>query len=274
MSNNLKNNNELIQFLEKINLMNHEFSFYKDRGKKFYQIQEYGKQVLALVKKMSGKRTLTFIDCGAGSCYLSFYLNYIIRDYNINFICIDYNKKVIQRAKETAFSLGFANMEFICGDLTKYKPEGRPDLVYSLHACDTATDLTVFTGIRSSSRHILSVSCCQRHTYKQMRKHPLGSITKHKVYKERMVDMVSDTMRSLILEANGYNTDIFEFSSPKHTGKNVMVRAAQIPVSQSKRDNAIDEYNKLRELFNLEPKLMEYIKSSQSILENHMLNVS
>ncbi len=274
MSKELNNNEELNQFLVKINLMNKDFTFYKEREKKYYQIKEYGKQVSALLKKMSTKRELTFIDCGSGSCFLSFYLNFILRDHKINYICIDYNNKVIKRAEETAFSLGFTNMSFICADLIEYEPQCKPDLVYSLHACDTATDMSIYAGIKSGARNILSVSCCQRYTYKQMKNHPLGQLTKNKVYKERLTDMISDTMRSLILEVNGYKTDIFEFSSPKHTGKNVMVRAIGNQVNQSKIFSAINEYNKLKNLFNMEPKLYEFLKENKLVKEFELLHVS
>ena len=273
MDNNIQNTQDFDRFLISIKLKNKGNVFYKEREKKLKQIEEYGKQVGALLKKMSKKRALTFIDCGAGSCYLSFYLNYIYRECNINFICIDYNKSVIKRAEETAFSLGFSNMEFICADITTYTPSVKPDLVYSLHACDTATDMSVFTGIQSGARHILSVSCCQRFTYGQMSGHPLIQITKHKVYKERLADMISDTMRSLILEYCGFDTDIFEFSSSKHTDKNVMVRGVRIPVSESRKAAALREYNKLKEMFNLEPKLMEYLSQSDFFKET-LLDVS
>ena len=269
----IQNLQDYDRFLIKIKLKNEKNEFYKEREKKHSQIKEFGKQVEALLKKMSKKRTLTFIDCGAGSCYLSFYLNYIFSDKKINFICIDYNRNVINRAEETAFSLGFSNMKFICADITTYTPQVTPDLVYSLHACDTATDMSVLTGIRNNARHILSVSCCQRHTYKQLAGHPLVQITKHKVYKERLTDMISDTMRSLLLEYCGFDTKIFEFSSSKYTDKNVMLRAVKIPASEIRKAEALKEYLKLKELFNLEPKLMEFLIQSGFSME-FLLDVS
>lgn len=259
MHRNEQNHVEFDRFLKTINLKNVKNEFYKEREKKFHQIVEYAKQVSALLKKMSKKRTLTFVDCGAGSCYLSFYLNYIFRDSKINFICIDYNHKVIQRAGETAISLGYTNMQFICADIVTYDIAVKPDLVYSLHACDTATDMSVYTGIKSRARHILSVSCCQRYTYGQMNGHPLTQVTKHKIYKERLTDMIGDTMRSLILEYCGFDTDIFEFSSSRHTDKNVMMRAVKIPASDKRKNAALGEYRRLKNLFNMEPKLIEFM---------------
>jgi len=250
---------ELDRFLITIKLKNPRKNFYAGRERKFFQIQEYAKQVKSLMKQMSKKRTLTFLDCGAGSCYLSFYLNFIFRDRDIRFICVDYNRAVMKRAEEAAFQLGYGNMEFICADLSEFQSPHRPDLVYSLHACDMATDFSLYTGIQNRAAHILSVSCCQRRVYNQMKKHPLVRATEHKVYKERLADMVSDTMRSLILESFGYDTDIFEFASSRHTDKNVMVRGVLTSLPDRRRESALEDYMTLRDTFHLEPFLMELL---------------
>jgi ubiquinone/menaquinone biosynthesis C-methylase UbiE len=116
-------NRELNGFLRTINLMNDRYDFYKGRERKFIQIREYEKQIASLLKKMSKKRPLTFIDCGAGSCYLSFYLNHMNRNREIHFTCIDYNSKLMERAASTAKALGYTNMDFIYEDIMAYVPE-------------------------------------------------------------------------------------------------------------------------------------------------------
>lgn len=269
-----RENTELLYFLKTINLMNGNHQFYKERERKFYQIQEYGKQVNSILKKLSKKRTLTFVDCGAGSCYLSFYLNFAFRNSKIQFICIDYNKKLMDRARDTARTLGYDNMQFVSSDINKYLPPRRPDLVYSLHACDTATDMTLSLGLRSRARNLLTVSCCQRYTYDQIRNHPLGRLTENKVYKTRITDMVGDTMRGLFLESCGYDTDIFEFSSSKHTDKNVMLRAVQIPLTEERKARARMDYNYLKNFFHIEPKLRDFQEQAEDGIDLEKYKVS
>ena len=83
------------------------------------------------------------------------------------------------------------------------------------------------------------------------------------MYKERIVDMVSDTMRSLILEEAGYQTDLFEYVPASETPKNIMIRALKGSYNQKRSQQARNEYNKLKEIFNVEPKLNEYLNYAE-----------
>ena len=79
-------------------------------------------------------------------------------------------------------------MEFIKADLTEYTPPIRPDIVVSLHACDTATDMALIAlGIRAKSRAIVSVPCCHKDILKTVLVYraPFEAITKHGILKAR-----------------------------------------------------------------------------------------
>ncbi len=152
-------------------------------------------------------------------------------------------------------------MEFICDDIFNVKFQEKPDIVYSLHACDIATDMTIAKGIQEDAQYIMTVSCCQHTVRNQMRKHSLTSITKHGIYKERLTDMLADSMRSILLESNGYKVKIFEYVPTSETPKNVMVRAVKVgSISKKRKSSLIMEYNKLNNFFNVDIKLAEYIK--------------
>ena len=49
---------------------------------------------------------------------------------------------------------------------------------------------------------------------------------------ERQAEMVTDTLRGLLLEQQGYDVKIFEFISGEHTAKNIMI------VGQKKKKTA------------------------------------
>ena len=61
-----------------------------------------------------------------------------------------------------ARNLGYHNMEFICADINSYVPDEKIDMLVSLHACDTATDMALGLGIRSGIGAIVCVPCCHR----------------------------------------------------------------------------------------------------------------
>jgi hypothetical protein len=72
----------------------------------------------------------------------------------------------------------------------------------------------------------------------------------HGIFQERHFEMVTDTIRALILEKNGYESKIFEFVSNEHTRKNIMLVASkskntnieqtQLQIDQLKKEYQID----------------------------------
>ena len=51
----------------------------------------------------------------------------------------------------------------------------------------------------------------------------LDQITRFGILKERQAEIVTDTIRALILEAYGYKTKVFEFIATEHTPKNILI---------------------------------------------------
>ncbi len=43
--------------------------------------------------------------------------------------------------------------------------------------------------------------------------------------RERLGDLLTDSLRAELLRAHGYRTDVIEFVSTDHTAKNLMIRA-------------------------------------------------
>ncbi len=266
--NNIKMNTEEINSLfSHIGLANEHGTMYKQRLHKHRQLFDFIQHIEKAIKRLSTKRTLTLVDCACGKSYLSFVANYYLTNVlkrDVEFICIDYNEHVIKQSQEAANKLGFTNMTFICNDIFKTNLNKKIDVIYSLHACDTATDMTIAKGIAENAMYIMTVSCCQHFVRSNMKKHPLGAITKHGVYKERIADMVSDSMRSLALETYGYQPKLFDYVPSSETPKNVMIRATRGPIQGKRYLEAQKEYNQLQKLFNVEPKLYEYIELAQN----------
>ena len=252
-----------IALLRNIGVLNTKLCAYKAKECKKAQIADYIEQLYVVTKKLSTKRELIFVDCACGKSYISFAANYILcgeYGFDIKFVCIDYNEELISSCRETAKNLGFENMEFIYSNLSKAQIDVKPDILYCLHACDMATDMTIALGIKSKARNILTMSCCQHTVKDHMRRHPLSAVTKFGVYKERLADMVSDAMRSLIIESNGYKTKLFEFTGKSNTPKNIMLRAVKTgSLTENKKSECIRQYIMLKEMFHAEPGLCRYI---------------
>jgi hypothetical protein len=94
----------------------------------------------------------------------------------------------------------------------------------ALHACDTATDMALHLGICSGASLIVCAPCCHQQLRPQLLSpHPLRPILRHGVHLGQEADMVTDSLRALLLETAGYATQVFEFVSLEHTAKNKMI---------------------------------------------------
>ncbi len=261
---------ELEKLYQKIGLINPAGGQYKERIGKSRQIYDYLIQITAALKKLSTKNEIVLLDCACGKSYLSFIVYYYCHEVlkkNIRIIGVDSNPELIFKCNNIAFEMGFTNLAFYCSNIIDFKSEYRPDIVYSLHACNTATDQTIAKGIIEKAKYIMTVSCCQHTTMGQIRKHPLTSITRFKPFKERIVDMVSDSMRALLLEQYGYNVDIFEFTSTKNTAKNIMLRAVSCNSNTVKEEVAEIDYQKLLNLFHIRPAAEMYLNKDNIFLK-------
>ncbi len=232
----------------------------KDHNAKIEQILAYLEIIHSHVRKYSLKRELVFIDSCAGNCYLSFLVYYFYTEIEMRKVrihCVDYNDSLMQKAERLANEFGFENMHFHTNDVLEFEAPTNINLVYSLHACDTATDATLYLGIKSRAKMILSVSCCQHTIKKQFRTSKSKGITKHSIFKDRLLYMIGDSMRSLLLELNGYTPGIFDFVSSRYTDKNIMLRA--VPGKLTRSEDVLNDYKKMYDDYKVVPVLEHYL---------------
>jgi hypothetical protein len=227
-----------------------------DKTCKIEQIISYLEIIHAEIRHYSKKREIVLVDSGAGNCYLSFLVYYYythIDCRNISIHCVDINTKLMEKCRQLAKDLEFTGMVFHATDINDLDLPGKVEMVYALHACDMATDKTLYFGVKHEAAAIISVSCCQHDVKKQLRNNRYSGITKHSVYKDRFVYMVADSLRGLLLEMSGYKVSIFDYVSTRYTDKNIMLRAKKS--GTSKISQIREEYEKTKREFQVTPKL-------------------
>jgi SAM-dependent methyltransferase len=255
----------LTEFFGAINLRDRDDKSGKDKAAKIGQVLAYLEVMHSELRKLSKKRDLVLVDSGAGNCYLAFLLYHFyttLEGRGVVIHCVDTNARLMEKARQRAARLGFEKMHFHACDIGDFCAPESVDAVYSLHACDSATDKTLHLGIRAQARAIFSVSCCQHTVKKQLRSHPYSGITKHSIYKDKITYMVADSLRALLVEMQGYEVGIFEFASSRYTDKNVMMRARR--GNPRNRGELGAEYQRLRGAFHLSPPLEGYLEGEQA----------
>lgn len=241
--------------LREIGILTADRKVKNDMIRKYNQIDHFVELVEMLIKEQGDKDNITVLDCACGKSYLSFVLNFYIKEKlkkNCYFIGLDISEQVIASSKKMAQNLGYKNMEFHQVDIQNYQPSRKIDIVISLHGCDVATDMAIAAGIRYEAGGIIVIPCCHRELLGQYEYKPFSEIIKYGVLKARIADALTDGIRGLLLEAMGYEVSIVEYISPLDTPKNLMIRAIK---RGSRNRKAYDEYLELKESLGINPAL-------------------
>ena len=87
----------------------------------------------------------------------------------------------------------------------------------------------------------------------------LQDITKHGILLERQAEIVTDTIRALMLEAYGYKTKVFEFIEAEHTPKNVLIVGIKRSSPQDARESNFEKIKALKEMFGVKEHYIETV---------------
>jgi hypothetical protein len=240
---------EARDLLETIDILNADGDMTDDMRRKYVQIDNFVKLIQPLLRRISQQRKVFILDCGSGKSYLSFAMNYFFREKlrrSCHFFCIDTNADVIEKSLQVRDRLGYNNMDFFVSRIRDFEPYEKIDIVCSLHACDTASDEAIARGIQLGVPFLLIVPCCQHEVIRQFKDHPLKAITRHGLYKARLADLLTDALRTLILEAAGYKVRVIGYVSPIYTPKNIMIQAEKV---QGRNKMAMEQYMELKAMF-------------------------
>jgi len=181
---------------------------------------------------------LNIVDFGAGKGYLTFALHdYLRRQAQgapraLDVVGVELRPDLVTLCNDAAARCGLQGLRFEAGDVSSFVPE-RLDVMIALHACDTATDHALHTGIRAGAAIIMCSPCCHKQIRPQMQMPPLlKPMLQHGIHLGQQAEMVTDGLRALLLEANGYDAQVFEFVALEHTSKNKMILAVRRPGRQ------------------------------------------
>jgi len=242
-----------------LDILTPEGKIKSDKSRKYEQINHFIKLISDQLEKIPQRERITILDCGCGKSYLSFVMNYFLRETlgrHCYFFGIDTEADLIGKCKEMQKELGYENMDFQVSRIMDFHPPTGIDIVCSLHACDTATDEAIALGITAEASLLMIVPCCQSEILNQLLNHPLKAITRHGVFKMKLADLLTDAIRVLLLEANGYKVTVLEFVSPIYTPKNLLILAEKI---QPRNSMALEQYRDLIDMFHLSPALERYL---------------
>ncbi|MNI00104.1 Methyltransferase domain protein [compost metagenome] len=219
-----------VPFLIELGVMNAQGKVLAAKFDKFRQINRFLEMIDDVASHLPTDRTVRIVDFGCGKSYLTFALYHylkLMRKLDLQVVGLDLKEDVILHCNNLAQSLGYEQLRFIVGDISKYDEMSQVDMVVTLHACDTATDAALEKAVRWDAGIILSVPCCQHELFNQINNDALAPLLKHGILKERFASLATDAARAQLLELLGYRTQVLEFIDMEHTPKNLLIRAVK-----------------------------------------------
>lgn len=228
---------------------------------KYRQINKYLEIIEAQLQSVSLPQQVQIVDMGSGKGYLTFALyEYLVYQKGINATVtgIELRESLVNYCNDIAARCEFKDLHFVAQPIQAYAND-KIDILIALHACDTATDDAIYKGLVANAQLIICAPCCHKQIRQQVKgKSQESPLLKYGIFKERQFEMVTDTIRALILENHQYNTKVFEFISNEHTRKNVMLIGAKS--SKKANTEAIDsKISALKTAYHIEKHHLEHL---------------
>jgi hypothetical protein len=232
---------------------------------KFRQINKYLEIIEGLVKTSPLPKKINVVDMGCGKGYLTFALyDFLVNKLHLDahVTGVELRPDLVAFCNDAAGTCGFEHLQFEQQSIGDYNG-GPVDILIALHACDTATDDAIKKGIDAGAGLIITAPCCHKQIRQQIeRKEQVEGkelddpLMKYGIFRERQLEMVTDTLRALLMEQYQYRTRIFEFISNEHTRKNVML----VGQKQAKQADTVDlaaKISAIKEKYGIEKHYLE-----------------
>ena len=230
-SNNIKKRHILSgdePFLKLLGISDANGRIYDKKQLKFRQINRFVEMIRDIEHELP-RGEIFISDLCCGKSYLSFAVYHYFANvlgYKTKMVGVDLKPDVVKYCNEVAEKLGFVGLSFICGNILDFEAERAPDLVVSLHACDTATDIVLDKALMWQAKVILATPCCHHELNHTLNCPTLSFIAEHSMLRQKFCDAATDALRLKRLEANGYKTAALELV--EDAPKNIMLRAIKI----------------------------------------------
>ena len=233
-----------VALLQQLHILTREGQLNQDSRRKLKQVYHLFQFIEKLLVDIEadlppGPHGLAVADHGAGKSYLGFIL------YDLFFKArergwvygVETRPELVESARQLAQRCGFGRMGFV--NLSVAESIGSEllpaqiDLVTALHACDSATDDAIAFGLAKKARAMALVPCCQAEAARHLGgnralmlgRTPLAELWRHPLHAREMGSQITNVMRCLYLQAQGYQVTVTELVGWEHSMKNELIIA-------------------------------------------------
>ena len=253
-------------FLQHLGITDTKAQVIPSMARKWKQINKFVEIFSGAVEQIQVQdRALSVVDFGSGKGYLTCALYDYLQKHQqkSNVTGVELNPKMVEFCQNVAQASGFDQLDFFQGDVRTYSPE-HLDVMIALHACDVATDFAIHTGIRLNAQMIMCAPCCHKELRPQL-KAPLvlQPMLQFGIHAGQQAEMLTDTIRALLLKAYGYETKVFEFVALEHTSKNKMILATKRKDFTEPDQTVLAQIQALKEMYGIQKHSLELLLNNQ-----------
>lgn len=253
-------------FLTALGITTPEHQLVPAMARKWKQINKFVEILAHAIdrSRLKDSTTIRVVDFGAGKAYLTFAVHDWLQHgkaVQAQVTGVELRADLVEQGNRIAYDLGLQGMALAHGDVQTW-PHEPMDVMIALHACDTATDHAIHLGVRAGAELIVCSPCCHKQLRPQLLSpHPLRSVFQHGIHAEQQAEMLTDSLRALLLQAEGYDAQVFEFVSLEHTAKNKMILAVkrQQPLSEPARAALLTQVDELKQFFGVRQQALEQL---------------
>ena len=233
---------------------------------KFIEVLHHAIEASALQNAAS----IRVADFGSGKGYLTFAMHdhlrrTLARDAAVT--GVELRADMVALCNGVVQRLGLTGLHFEQGDVSTVAPPAI-DIMVALHACDTATDHAIHTGLRAGARIIMCSPCCHKELRPQLLSpHPLRPLLKHGVHLGQQAEMLTDGLRAMLLDACGYDTQVFEFVALEHTNKNKMILAVKREQASSGEAAVWEQIRELKGFYGIQAQCLETLLRNSPVTD-------
>lgn len=249
-------------FLQHLGITDQQGQVIPSMARKWKQINKFVEIFSnALSQIKSSQEGLRVVDFGSGKGYLTCALyDYMQKHGQTPWVTgVELNPKMVEFCQKVADQSQFNQLDFFQGDVRTYEPE-HLDVMIALHACDVATDFAIHTGIRLNAQIIMCAPCCHKELRPQLQAPKvLSPMLQFGIHAGQQAEMLTDTIRALLLKAYGYETKVFEFVALEHTSKNKMILAVKRKDDQEPDPDVLNQIQALKEMYGIQKHSLELL---------------
>lgn len=245
-----------IELLKALHILTRDGKMNQDSRRKLKQVYHLFQFIEPLLKDLKqGREGITLVDHGAGKSYLGFILYDLffkqLKDQS-HLYGIETREELVKSATDLAQRLGFPGMSFlnlsVADSITSDRLPAKIDIVTALHACNTATDDAIRFALHKQAKHIVVVPCCQAEVASVLRRKKamslgagaLAEMWRHPLHTREFGSQATNVLRSLQLEAHGYQVTVTELVGWEHSMKNELIIASYKNLPRRKATERLD----------------------------------